>query len=180
MITVETWVPGSNQMFDELFEKLREDFYKADNHILCKNYVKEHFEKCSALSIAFKNDNPIFCSSILNRSVWPSSVYRIGNRFWRVGDEHHILQRISPGVGEMLKSQIDWLKDNSNYKLVFVSRQYDNWQEFMVQDFKKNFQIDFEYDNYKYCTCETPNDTSCWQKIIYYGDSSVLESWSRK
>lgn len=180
MITVETWVPGSNEKLDNLFETHREKFYTSNTHVLCKNYTKEHFKKCSALSIAFENNLPIFCSSILNRSVWPKEVFRIGNRFWRTGNSHYLLQKLSPGVGEMMLSQLDWLNKNTNYELAFISRQYDNWQNFMIQQFKNRYQINFETDTYKYQTCETPNDDTCWQQIIYVGNSKILSSWNRK
>jgi hypothetical protein len=53
-------------------------------------------------------------------------------------------------------------------------------QQFAIKSFREIVGIEFQSDNYSYCTCETPNDESCWQKIIYQGDSSLLETWKRR
>lgn len=180
MIHAKTWVPGSCQDLDDLFENLRQDIYNNQKYKLWYNYNFDHFKKCSALTISFDNEIPLFCASILERQTWPKGVYRIMNRYWRVGGDHTILKTLSPGTGALVKSQLDWLQSQTNFQLAFISRQYDYWQKFAIREFKKNFQIEFQSDNYNYCTCDTPGDDSCWQKIIYCGDSSILEFWNRR
>jgi hypothetical protein len=183
MIYAKTWIPGTDQQLDDLFEQLRSEFYQEQSYTLWPNYSKDSFKHCTALTISFDNKTPIFCSSILGRTAWhqwPENTYRIMNRYWRVGGEHTFLKKISEGSGVMVKSQLEWLKTNTDCKLAFISRQTENWQEFIINSFKNDFDIDFKMDNYSYCTCETPNDDSCWQKIIYIGEPSVLENWKRR
>lgn len=183
MIHACTWVPGQNQELDSLFEQLRSDFYQAQEYNLWPNYSKDSFKHCTALTISFDDDTPLFCSSILGRTQWhqwPHGAFRIMNRYWRIGGRHTLLKKISEGSGIMVQSQLDWLKEHTNFKLAFISRPSDNWRDFIIASFKKDFDIEFKMDNYSYCTCETPNDDSCWQKIIYTGDSSLLEFWKRQ
>lgn len=183
MIYAKTWRPGRNDELDKLFDTLRDNVYQDQTHELWQNYSKDRFKHCVALTISFDNDIPLFCSSIANKTPWhhwPDGVYRIMNRYWRVGKNHNFLKRISKGSGVMAQSQLNWLKENTDYELAFISRQTDNWQEFMINSFKNDFDIDFKMDNYIYCTCETPNDDSCWQKIIYTGNPDVLETWKRR
>jgi hypothetical protein len=180
MIYAKTWVPGTNQELDSLFEILRQDIYNKQEYTLWANYNFDHFKQCTALTISFDGNVPLFCSSILERNSWPKGVYRILNRYWRVGNDVTILKTFSTGSGAMIQSQLDWCKSQNNFHLAFISRQYNHWQKFMIREFSKKFNIEFQSDNYNYRTCETPNDISCWQKIIYQGDSSILESWDHK
>lgn len=183
MIYARTWIPGQDQELDTLFEKLRSDIYQKQEYTLWANYSEKNFQHCKALTISFDNDKPLFCSSILGKTPWhkwPDNVYRVMNRYWRVGGDHSFLKRVSEGSGIMVQNQLNWLKENTDWKLAFISRQTDNWQDFAIDSFKNYFDIDFKMDNYSYCTCETPNDDSCWQKIIYIGDSTVLETWKRR
>lgn len=179
MIHAETWVPGTNTELDRLFETCRQNIFSSD-YKLAANYTKDHFYKCSALTITFEDINPIFCASILARDIWPKGIFRIMNRYWRVGGDHTMLKTLSPGTGALVQSQLDWLAKQNNFSLAFISRQYEHWQKFAIRQFKQNFKIEFKNDNYKYRTCETAEDDSCWQKIIYCGDSSILEFWNRR
>lgn len=180
MIYTETWEPGTDSYLDNLFESLRQEFYNNQQHSLWTNYNQSHFKNCSALTISFENDVPIFCSSILKRNVWPAGVYRIMNRYWRVGGNHTFLRNISTGSGLMTRSQLLWAKNQPDFKLAFISRQYDHWQQFIIKEFDKNYQIKFESDSYKYLTCDNPEDDTCWQRIIYQGDHKVLKTWPRQ
>jgi len=180
MIYAKTWVPGTDTSLDNLFEEFREKIYRDQQHPLWSNYTKEHFKTCSALTISFENDIPIFCSSILERKIWPHGVFRIMNRYWRIGNEHVFLKTISQGSAEMTRSQLEWTKKQPHFQLVFISRQYDHWQQFVINQFDKKYQIKFNSDNYKYLTCDNKEDDSCWQKIIYQGDYNVLNLWTRK
>lgn len=180
MIHAKTWIPGTDRNLDNLFEELRNNFYCSQHHPLWYNYNKDHFQTCSALTISFDNHTPIFCSSILERKIWPDGVFRIMNRYWRVGNDHTLLKTISPGSGEMTMSQIAWVKSQPKFQLAFISRQYDFWQEFIAKEYRQRYNIEFEIDNYKYLTCENMNDDTCWQRIIYQGNADILSQWNKK
>lgn len=177
----ETWIPGSNNELDQLFDRLREQQHQKKEHPLWKNYSKQEFDECAILSIAFDSTgNPEFCSSALTRKCWPSTAYRIINRVWKINPQDGPLKQLKPSGGLMLLSQIDWLNQNTDCNLVFVSRQGPRWQQFAINQYRENFNLEFKTDTYKYRTCATPNDDDCWQHIIYQGNESVLLNWERK
>lgn len=176
----KTWMPGTDKDLDSLFEMLRQTQYNDHSHKLWSNYSTSAFKDCSALTINFVDDKPFFCSSILKRTCWPDGVYRILNRLWKPAVRSTSLRRLSPGIGSMLHSQLDWLRSNTDFELAFVSRETDHWQQFCVDNFTKHFNLDFKIDNHKYLTCHNEKDNSCWQKILYYGNESLLDSWKRK
>lgn len=176
------WIPGTNSELDDLFEILRQKHYNDESHRLHNNYSRESFDEVSVLSISYENDEPIMVSSILHRDCFPDRAYRICNRTWKV-KEHRLEQASttgpSPIFAEMVLSHVDYVKQNLDYSLLFISRQTNNWQRFGVRSFKK-YNVDFSYDNYKYLTCNDKDCESCWQYIMYIGDDSVLENWERK
>ena len=177
----ETWVPGTRTELDALFDHLRKQQYRDKEHPLWKNYTKEAFSECTILSIVFDSrGNPEFCSSALNRACWPNTAYRIINRVWKITPEDKLLKQLRPSGGVMLHSQIEWLKQHTDCNMVFVSREGSSWQKFAINQYKTNFDLEFKAGAYKYRTCETPNDDSCWQHIIYQGDESVLDNWDKK
>lgn len=176
----ETWIPGTNSELDQLFESLRQEQYNDHSHALWKNYSSDAFAECDAVSINFVNNKPFFCSGILKRDCWPANTYRILNRLWKPAPRLQILRRISPGLGSMIHSQLAWLKANTNHKLAFISRETDNWQEFTLDNFRTHFDLDFKMDHHKYLTCSNEHDDSCWQKIIYDGNTELLNEWKRK
>lgn len=175
-----TWVPGTNTEYDQLFDQLREAHYNDRSHRLWKNYAKEAFDEVAALTIYFDEDNvPEACSSIVARDCWPTGVYRIHNRVWKPNNKQTFLRRISNSMGFAAISQRDWLEQNTDCKLYFISRQTDNWEQWMIKHFK-DFGLEFETDNYKYLTCPNECDDTCWQNIIYSGNKELLETWKRK
>ena len=175
----KTWKFGTDPNLDQLFESLRDKQYQDRNHPLWYNYSPTSFNESEVVSINFVNEQPFFCSSILKRDCWPLNVYRILNRLWKPAPRAVAISRLSPGLGSMLHSQLDWLRENTDFKLAFVSRDSDNWQKFFLENFKNYFNLNFKMDNYKYLTCSNPEDQSCWQKIIYYGDDTLLTQWKR-
>jgi len=50
----------------------------------------------------------------------------------------------------------------------------------MIKNFKEGWDISFETDNYKYLTCPKECDDTCWQYIIYNGDTELLQKWKRR
>jgi hypothetical protein len=177
---VITWVPGSNREYDELFEELRAKHYADTSHRLWRNYNKEIFTEVAALTIYFDDDNnPEVCSSTTQRDCWPNDVYRIHNRVWKCNNKKQFLHKVSPSMGHSASSQIEWLENNTNCQLYFISRQTDNWNDWMIQHFKE-YKINFSTDNYMYLTCPNECDDTCWQRIIYSGNESLLEQWKRK
>lgn len=175
-----TWEPGSNPDMDRLFDKLRQQHYEDHSHRLWQNYSKEAFKDVAALTIYFdENDVPEVCSSTMWRDCWPEGVYRIHNRVWKCNNKKQFLRKVSPSMGYSARSQIDWLKANTDCKLYFISRQTSNWDEWMIKHFKE-YDIHFETDNYMYLTCPNECDDTCWQYIIYNGNTALLEHWKHK
>jgi hypothetical protein len=83
-------------------------------------------------------------------------------------------------MGITAQSQIDWLRDNTKSQLYFISRQTNNWNDWMIAHFDKNFEIKFKTDKYAYLTCPNECDETCWQPIIYNGDEQLLTTWKRR
>jgi hypothetical protein len=63
--------------------------------------------------------------------------------------------------------------------LYFISRQTNNWDNWMIAHFKE-YGINFKTDNYLYLTCPDECDDNCWQRIIYSGNETLLEQWKRR
>jgi hypothetical protein len=178
-----TWKPGSNKELDSLFDSLREKRYNDRTHHLWKNYSKEEIEKWSgsiAYTICFDdNDRPEMCSTISSRNCWPENTYRILNRLWKNSNIINYPVIMSPSFGYTAKSQIQWLTENTNYELYFISRQKENWERWVMRMFKQHYEIVFKTDDYKYLTCSNESDETCWQKIIYHGNEIILDKWKR-
>lgn len=173
------WRPGTDTELDQLFNSLREQMFNSD-HKLAENYNPEHFETCTALTITFDNDEPIFCSSILNRSCWPSRAYRIVNRLWKIKPVDYSLNGYSPGTDSMIHSQINWLKENTDCELIFCSREGIAWKNWAKKHMKEQIDVEVTISEHKYLTCPNPTDERCWQYIVYTGNESLLENWQKK
>ena len=178
-----TWVPGTDAEHDELFDQLREQHYNDHSHRLWKNYSREEFNYINpvALTIYFDDNGiPEVCSGISKRDCWPQGVYRIHNRVWKCNNKTQFLRRVSPSMGYSARSQIEWLEQNTDCQLYFISRQTDNkWNGWMIEHFKE-YNINFKTDKYLYLTCPNECDNTCWQHIIYSGNESLLEQWKRQ
>lgn len=180
-MNTKTWVPGTDSTLDKLFDDLREDQYQDYSHRLWQNYRSSFYNYSVALTIFFDDEGiPELCSSIASRNCWPKKCYRILNRAWKPNNKKKYLKQISICMGESVRSQIDWLNQNTDCQLYFISRQTDNWDQWVVDNFKKQFQISFTNSNYKYLTCPDEQSESCWQKIIYNGNSKLLDNWKKK
>ena len=174
------WAPGTEPVYDRIFDELREQHYNDHSHRLWKNYAKEAFKDVAALSIYYGEDSkPEVCSSTTQRDCWPVGAYRIHNRVWKASNKKQFLRKVSPSMGYSAKTQIEWLKEHKQPKLFFISRQTNNWDDWMIEHFKE-YDIHFKTDNYMYLTCPNECDDTCWQRIIYAGDESLLEQWKRK
>jgi hypothetical protein len=176
-----TWTPNTDKYLDETFHNLREQQYNDRSHRLWKNYSKESFDSAVALTIVF-NDNfePEMCSSIASRECWPGGAFRILNRLWKHSNKIAYPRVMSPSFAASVKSQIDWLKENVDCNLYFISRQTDNWEDWCIKNFRDVYGLEFQKDNYKYLTCPNECDNTCWQKIIYNGDPEILTQWKRQ
>jgi len=178
---VETWTKGIVPELDNLFDNLREQQYQNQEHRLWKNYSKDSFDSAVALTIVFDENNiPELCSSISIRDCWPKNTYRILNRLWKHSNKIVYPRKMSASFGASAKSQMEWLKLHTDFDLCFMSRQTDNWEKFAIENFHDQMGIYFKTDNYKYLTCPNECDDTCWQKIIYTGNHSVLEQWKRR
>jgi len=178
----ETWRPGTNPVLDNLFSELREKQYNDKLHPLWQNYTAKHFLSCDALTISFNDDNvPVLCASILKRSCWPDKTYRILNRFWSCKQLDGAIKQLPFEKGLMIKSQINWLKNHTDYELYFISRSGSRWQKWSSEQYEHRFGLGaFHYDSYKYLVCDNCADDSCWQTIVYQGNEKLLEQWQRK
>jgi hypothetical protein len=166
---------------DQLFDQLREQQYDDRSHRLWKNYSKDSFEFAVALTICFNDDGePEMCSSIASRDCWPVNAYRILNRLWKHSNKIKFPRIMSPSFAESAKSQIEWLSTNTNCELYFISRQTDNWEEWVIKNFQEVYGVRFKTDNYKYLTCPNECDDTCWQQIIYNGNEQLLTQWKQK
>ena len=179
----EIWVPGTDVELDSLFEQLRVQQHSDTAHPLHKNYTAEAFKECSVLSITFDNDQPVVVSSILARSCWPKNTYRILNRFWKV-HEHRLtaLDRSAKAtvLSETVKAHVDYAENTLKADLVFMSRQYDHWQNLAVYYLKEKTGIEFKYNDYRYLVCDNSQDQTCWQRIAYKGNEQLLTQWQKQ
>ena len=174
-----TWIPGSDSKLDSIFDSLRDEQYQDRAHRLWENYSKENFNFAVALTIYFENDVPLLCSSIASRPCWPENIYRILNRTWKPANRLTWPNGVGQNWAITLSSQINWLKENTECKLYFISRQKAGWEDWCIRSFKKH-GLEFKTDNYKYLTCPNECDSTCWQKIIYNGSEELLSQWNRQ
>jgi hypothetical protein len=178
-----TWRPGTNSELDHLFENLREEQYTDRSHRLWKNYSKLSFKNSGivAHTICFNEDDiPEMCSTVASRDCWPVGAYRILNRLWKHSNKITYPRVMSPSFGQSAQSQINWLQENTDCKLYFISRQTENWQEWVMRNFKDVYKLNFKMDNYKYLTCPNECDDTCWQNIVYAGDEQLLAQWKKQ
>ena len=178
-----TWEPGTNLEMDKLYEKLREQQFQDTSHRLHNNYSKNSFNHAGivAYTICFDDNNdPEMCSSISSRECWPKGAYRILNRLWKHSNKIAFPRVMSLSFGNTAQSQINWLRDNTDCQLYFISRQTENWESWCIKNFHDRFNLQFKTDNYKYLTCPNPTDITCWQKIIYNGNEQLLTQWKQK
>jgi hypothetical protein len=83
-------------------------------------------------------------------------------------------------MGFIAQQQSAWLTENTNCDLFFISRQTTNWEAWMIKHFNGDFGFDFDTDKYLYLTCPNECDDTCWQKIIYSGNTGTLGKWKRR
>ncbi len=177
---VKTWTPGSNNELDELFDNLREEQFNNKNDKLYKNYSVENFNNSLANSICFIDNVPLMCATIAYKSCWPNNTYRILNRLWKPNNCRITFpKQMSSSFGEIAINQIDWIKNNLDYQCIFISRQTNHWRNFVISEFKRQYNLTWKTDNYKYLTCENENCPTCWQNIIYLGNNKILKKWKR-
>jgi hypothetical protein len=180
---IEIWIPGTDAELDKLFEQLRIQQHSDITHPLYKNYSAQDFKSCAALSITFDNNDPIVASSILARPCWPKNTYRILNRFWKV-HEHRLaaLDRSAKAtaLSETAKAHVEYAENTLKSDLVFMSRQYDHWQNLAVYYLKEKTGIEFKYDNNRYLVCDNSQDQTCWQRIAYKGNEQLLTQWQKQ
>ncbi len=180
-----TWQPGTEPELEVLFDKLRQDHYQDHSHRLWPNYSRDNFHDVTAMTIHWDDaGDPEMCSSIATKPVWSMGAYRIMNRTWKIKNKKTILRRVSDCVGYSVLSQIDWLKRNTDMRLCFISRQVehdtDRWDNWVLDNFRTHFGVEMHTSPHRFLTCPNEHDDSCWQKIYYHGDGSLLENWKCK
>lgn len=178
-----TWAPGTDSYLDDIFNQTREEHYQSIEHRLRENYSKHSFDYADivAYTIAFNdNDVPEICSTIANRPCWPGPAYRILNRLWKHTNKVKHSTFISEAMVSNVISQVQWLEENTDCELYFISRQTDNWMKWVSTKFSEQYDINFTIAEDKYLTCPNECDDSCWQRIIYIGDKEILSEWKSK
>ena len=178
-----TWAPGTDKELDTLIDELREQQYQDRSHRLWQNYSKDSFNYAGivAHTICFNDDNiPEMCSSISSRDCWPKDCYRILNRLWKHSNKINFPRVMSPSFAESAASQIAWLKENTDCGLYFISRQTENWEDWVIKNFNNVYNIEFKKGDSYYLTCPNECDDTCWQKIIYAGNTQLLDQWRKR
>ena len=176
---VSTW--EHDEILDSIYDHLREIHYSKKNLKLHSNYSREHNKELSAKSIYWdSNKNPKIICSILQRSCWPTGVFRILNRLWKPDINSGGIKTIDPGFGLLIQHQLEWCLAHGATG-VFISRSVlGNWRSWAAKHFQKEIQIDFYIPNNLYLTCDNENDKSCWQEILFHGDKTLLNKWKCK
>lgn len=178
-----TWAPGSNKELDEIFDRTREENYQSLDHRLRENYSSKSFAWAGivANTIAFNKEGvPEICSTISQRDCWPNSAYRILNRLWKHTNKTKYRTFISEAMVSNVQSQIEWLNENTDYEMCFISRQTNNWMDWVANKFAEQYNINFTIAPDNYLTCPNECDDSCWQRVIYIGNTDLLTQWKSK
>jgi hypothetical protein len=151
---------------------------------LSENYQLKNFsyKEQEVFTIGYKDNDPHIFSTIFRRPWWPPGAYRILNRMWKVSRQEHIAKTVDLTFIEMVEKQIDWLKENKDFTVAFMSREHDskNTLENFAQHLNKlsdNYQFNV-FEN-RVWVCEGSAE-HCFQDILYTGDKRVLDSWKLK
>jgi len=174
-----TWTV--DPVLDAIYEDLRKKHYVNVGHRLYKNYSNNHVNEVSAKTIYWGHSGePEIVCSILARPCWPENTYRILNRLWKPKMLTGPIFDISEGFAKVLEDQLNWCQLR-NAAGVFMSREGDgNWQQWAGERLSAMTNLEFAMPEEKFLTCNNEQDTSCWQRILYHGDETVLENWSKQ
>lgn len=176
---VITWT--SDPVLDAVYEDLRSKHYANTAHRLYTNYGPEHVAELSAKSIYWGVDGlPKIVCSILSRSCWPNNTYRILNRLWKPELNSGDTFSIDNGFALLVQDQISWCNSHEA-GAVFMSRQTSGrWQEWASTILGSMTGINFHLPTQKFLTCNNETDDSCWQRIIFVGDTTLLNNWKNR
>ena len=176
---VITWTTDS--VLDQIYNDLRKKHYLKSGHRLFKNYSEYHIREVSAKSIYWGHSGrPEIVASILQRPCWPDETYRILNRLWKPNMHTNPVFEINEGFTKLIEDQINWCKLRGA-KGMFMSREGDsNWQQWVVSKLSNQTDIEFYIPDEKFLTCNNEEDESCWQKILYHGDTDQTLTWKNK
>jgi len=176
---VITWTTDS--VLDQIYNDLRKKHYLKSGHRLFKNYSEYHIREVSAKSIYWGHSGrPEIVASILQRPCWPDETYRILNRLWKPDMHTNPVFEINEGFTKLIEDQINWCKLRGA-KGMFMSREGDsNWQQWVVSKLSNQTDIEFYIPDEKFLTCNNEEDESCWQKILYHGDTDQTLTWKNK
>lgn len=165
----------------KIFDYYRDLEAKSDSP-LASNYNTKNFilSEQSILSY-YKKDidsDPSTFSTIYRRNWWPQGCYRIINRMWQYPRNKKIKGDVGQHVYHMIQSQIHWCLEQEDFRLAFISRQNVNrlYDRFIIGLDKLN--LSFEKGP-KIWVCKGSSQ-DCFQNILYYGDSSILDNWYTK
>jgi len=176
---ITTWTCDTD--LDSVYEDLRSRHYTNASHRLYKNYGPEHVAELSAKSIYWGADgSPKIVCSILGRNCWPARTYRILNRLWKPKLNSGNAFSIDKGFALLIKDQYQWCLDHGA-DAVFMSRQTESrWQQWATKFFTEMTGLEFHIPQEKFLTCSNELDESCWQRIIFLGNSAVLNNWKHR
>lgn len=176
---VTTWTV--DPALDAVYEDLRSKHYANTSHRLHSNYGPEHVAELSAKSIYWGIDGqPKIVCSVLSRPCWPDNTFRILNRLWKPKLNSGDAFSIDNGFALLVQDQLAWCTSHGA-RAVFMSRQTPGrWQEWASSALSNMTGISFHLPDQKFLTCSNEHDESCWQRIIFVGDTSLLNNWKNR
>ena len=162
----------------EIFDRYRQIEAVSDSR-LAKNYNKKNFKLNEQLVLSYyqKDDSsePSIFSTVYRKDFWPSGVYRILNRTWQYPRVTRIEKTINDGLYEMILTQLEWCKKQSDFKTAIITRSKNSQLFKKFQEDLKSKDCEFFYAG-KFCVCEG-DKSDCLQHILYHGDRGVFDRW---
>lgn len=163
----------------ELFDQERIKQSLRDDK-LSSNYSKENFvfAEQESFSIGYKDQTPYLFSTIFRRDWWPAGAYRIMNRTWKTERQDNVSKKIDPMFLEMMESQVEWLRNNRDFKLAIITREHDARNTLLQVKSELNTRgNNFDLFENRVWVCNGAPE-HCFQDILYTGDSSILTAWT--
>lgn len=172
-------------LYDIYYNELR--FHNAIGKNKTENYSLQNMKLDSqlAFSIAYRKviDEPFGLSSVYRNDSWPTGVYRILNRTWKPMGEYHdyVTMKLDLMWTDMMKDQIEWLKSNrSDYRAAVITREHNSrnsLKNLIKQIDRSGIGYSFKLVDDRIWVCNNRSNESCYQDVIYTGDSEVISSW---
>lgn len=147
------------------------------NHTLVENYTADNFvlAEQEQLTIYFEDGVPKMFSTIYRRPWWLPGCYRVLNRVWKIPRTTEFNKKIYEGTYLSTISQIEWCKQQPNFRAALMTRQGNNRilrameQELTARGYPFN-------NDHMLWICKGERAV-CQQYAAIYGDISIIEDW---